>query len=148
MGGAKSITHMYTYNEYLYYYINKRDIPHVEEVLQKKPELISDPITPTSKVTALIQTASTNNLELAQILITKYSADPNLPSQKGETPLIAAIRKNHLEMVKFLIEKGADPHYVDAAGFSTIEYSILQGLYEICFLIYSKLQVKDLKSPE
>ena len=129
MGGVKSITHMYSYSEYMYYYINKKDIQKVEELLQKKPSLISDPITPTSKVTALIQAVSIGSLEIAEMFITKYSADPNLPSPKGETPLIAAIRKNNLTMVEFLLEKGANPNYVDKAGFKTIEHAILQGLY-------------------
>ena len=83
MGGAKSITHMYTYNEYLYYYINKKDVEKVEEVLQKKPSLIKDPLTPITKVTALIQASYTNNLELAELFLTKYEADPNLASEKG-----------------------------------------------------------------
>ena len=83
MGGVKSLTNMYTYNEYLYYYINKKDVSKVEEVLAKKPSLISDPITPTSKVTALIQASTINSHELADLFITKYEADPNLPSPKG-----------------------------------------------------------------
>lgn len=29
MGAAKTIANMYTYNEYLYYYINANDIPKV-----------------------------------------------------------------------------------------------------------------------
>lgn len=29
MGGVKSIAHMYTYNEYLYFYINKKDKKNV-----------------------------------------------------------------------------------------------------------------------
>lgn len=62
MGGVKSLTNMYSYNEYMYYYINKRDTQKVEELLTKKPSLIFDALTPTSKVTALIQTAFTNNI--------------------------------------------------------------------------------------
>lgn len=65
MGGVKSLTNMYSYNEYLYYYINRGDLAKVEEVLAKKPSLIRDPITPTSKVTALMQAAYNNNTELA-----------------------------------------------------------------------------------
>ena len=65
MGGVKSLTNMYTYNEYLYFYINKKDAAKCEEILAKKPGLIKDALTPVSKVTALIQAAYTNNLELA-----------------------------------------------------------------------------------
>lgn len=77
MGGVQTLAHMYTYNEYLYYYINAKDTGKVEEILEKKPNLIKDPLTTKSKVTALVQVASTNNIELAELLIEKYEADPN-----------------------------------------------------------------------
>lgn len=62
MGAAKTIANMYTYNEYLYYYINAKNINMVEEILAKRPNLIKDPLTAVSKVTALGQTALTGNL--------------------------------------------------------------------------------------
>ena len=46
-----------------------------------------------------------------------------------------------------LLEKGADPNYVDNAGFKTIEYAILQGFYEICYILYPKLEEKELRAP-
>lgn len=73
--------------------------------------------------------ALTGNIELARILIEKYGADVNLVSERGETALISATRKNHVEMVRFLLSKGADPNYIDKIGFKTIEHAILQGLY-------------------
>ena len=45
-------------------------------------------------------------------------------------------------MVKFLVEKGANPNYSDKAGFKTIEYAILQGLYEIAYFLYQKIAGK------
>ena len=83
MGAAKTMANMYTYNEYLYYYINAKDTNHVEEILAKRPNLIKDPLTAVSKVTALTQTATTNNIPLADLLINKYHADVNLPTPKG-----------------------------------------------------------------
>jgi ankyrin repeat protein len=47
----------------------------------------------------------------AQLLLA--GADVNAPSREGETPLMLAVRGNHPELVKTLIEKGAD---VDAAA--------------------------------
>lgn len=73
-----------------------------------------------SKVTALNQVATTNNLELCQLLVERYGADVNLASPRGETPLISAIRKNNVEMVKLLLSKGADPNYIDKIGLKTI----------------------------
>jgi ankyrin repeat protein len=44
----------------------------------------------------MTQTASTGNLELATLLIDKYKADVNQISERGETALISAIRKNRI----------------------------------------------------
>lgn len=62
MGAAKTVANMYTYNEYLYYYINAKNTKMIEEILEKRPNLIKDPLTAISKVTALNQVATTNNL--------------------------------------------------------------------------------------
>lgn len=64
-----------------------------------------------------------------KLLVEKYKADINLPSPKGLTPLISALQRNHIKLVKVLLEMGADPNYEDANGLRTIDYAILQGLY-------------------
>lgn len=45
-------------------------------------------------------------------------------------------------MVKFLLSKGADPNYIDNIGLKTIEYAILQGLYEIAYILLPLLKDK------
>ena len=142
MGLAKSIAHSYTYNEYLYYYINKGDVNKVEEILKAKPSLIKDPLTAHSKTTALNRATQNGNISLAKLLIEKYEADVNLASEKGETPLISAIKRNHVKLVKLLLEKGADPNYVDPLGLRTIDHAILPGFYEVSQLLYCELKEK------
>lgn len=58
----KSAAHSYTYNEYLYYYINKKDTAKVEEILNLKPNLIKDPLTLHSKTTALNRACYNGNI--------------------------------------------------------------------------------------
>lgn len=72
----------------------------------------------------------------------------NLVSERGETALISATRKNHVEMVQFLLSKGADPNYIDKIGFKTIEHAILQGLYEIAYILYPLIKDKEFRTPE
>ena len=136
MGVAKSLAHSYTYNEYLYYYINKGDVSKIEEILQIRPSLIRDPLTPHSKTTALNRATQNGNISLVKLLIEKYEADVNLVSEKGETPLMSAIKRNHVKLVKLLLEKGADPNYIDSLGLRTIDHAILPGFYEISQLLY------------
>lgn len=49
-------------------------------------------------------------------------------------------------MVRLLLAKGADPNYIDNIGYMTIEYAILQGLYEICLMLYPLLKNKELRT--
>ena len=48
------------------------------------------------------------NLDLARLLL-RYGADPNISTNDGETPLMTAARGGHHEMVKILLEAGANP---------------------------------------
>jgi len=48
-----------------------------------------------------------NNLALAELLFSR-GADVNAIVEYDETPLINASRQGHLEMVQFLVERGAD----------------------------------------
>ena len=57
-------------------------------------------------------------ISLVKLLIEKYEADVNLVSEKGETPLMSAIKRNHVKLVK--LEKGADPNYIGSFGLRTI----------------------------
>ena len=41
MGAVKSITHTYTTNEYLFWYIEKNDISKIEQLLNDQPQLIN-----------------------------------------------------------------------------------------------------------
>lgn len=140
------MAHMLTYNEYLYYYINKGDLKNIEDILKLRPNLISDPITPHTKTTALNRACYNGKPDVIKLLVEKYEADINLPSQKGETPLISAVKRKHLDVVKYLLNKGANPDYVDKAGFKAIDYAILPGYYEIAQIIYCESKDKEIKS--
>lgn len=57
---------------------------------------------------------------LLLVLLLSYGANPNTLNDRQQSPLAGAIFKNELEVVKLLIEGGADPEWgtptaVDAA---------------------------------
>lgn len=51
-------------------------------------------------------------------------------------------------MVKLLLNKGANPDYIDKIGYKTIEYAILQGLYEIAYYLLPRLKDKELRTAD
>lgn len=62
--------------------------------------------------------------------------------------MIAAIKRNHTKVVKYLLQNNADPDYLTGFGLKTIEFAILPGFYEIALLLYEKVKSKDLRSHE
>ena len=74
--------------------------------------------------------------------------DVNAVTPKGETALGIAVKRKNLNIVKLLIEKGADPNYKNDKQLSAIDYAILPGYYNIAAYLYTKIDDKTLKDEE
>ncbi len=144
MGAAKVIANSMTYNEYLYWYIEKGDVAKVEEVIAKKPEVLTQPLKVHTKATALNRACYNGNMELVKLFVEKYEVDINLPSERGETPLIVAAKRNKLEIVRYLLAQKADADFLSSEGFLAIEYSILNGFYAVSQLILEAMTDKKI----
>ncbi|MFN4199490.1 MAG: ankyrin repeat domain-containing protein [Flavobacterium sp.] len=70
----------------------------------------------------LILASYTGSLELVRLLVTKGAA-VNYNSSMG-TALMAAIVKNHVTVVQFLLEKGADVNIWDERGTTPLIYAV------------------------
>lgn len=78
-------------------------------------------------------------------LFVSQGADIDLPCKKnGNTPLMWAAWRNNIEMLEFLIEKGADIHIVNFKGEDALDVAVSRISYE-CALILKKsgLQPKE-----
>lgn len=53
-------------------------------------------------------------------------ANPNIQNSKGETPIIKAVLEGNIEMVRLLVERGADRFKKDNSGASAVDYAITQ----------------------
>ena len=65
-------------------------------------------------------------VEGAQILV-DHGARVDEPSQTGETPLIAAVHRRDVPMMRVLLKAGADPSRKDNSGRSAREYAELDS---------------------
>ena len=62
-------------------------------------------------------------LEEAADWLLQKGAKIDAPNKRGETPLILAVQRRQLAMVKFLLKHGADPDKRDSfAGYSARDY--------------------------
>jgi len=81
---------------------------------------------------SVLDTAAYNgNMEIAKILIFE-GVDPNEKDEVGNVPLISAISGGaDIEMVKFLVNNGADVNAVDGKGESALENAYIWGDSEL-----------------
>ena len=56
------------------------------------------------------------------------------------------MKRNHLHLVRYLLDKGANPEHKTNQDLLVIEYAILQGLYEVSLMLYEKIKHKELRN--
>lgn len=61
--------------------------------------------------------------------------NPNVKDKDGWTPLIHAVRGDHVEIVRLLLGAGADPSLETKEGSTAIDWANLQGNLEIDSLL-------------
>src|SRR5262245_48464482 len=86
----------------------------------------------------LLEAARTGNLQRVQELLNK-GADIQTKNKYGTTPLFFAAAKGHLEVARFLLEKGADPNQKDTFyGSTAIEWAAQEGHFDVVKLLLQK----------
>ena len=64
--------------------------------------------------------------------------DINIQNKYGWTPLHIAIRRNHKNMVEYLLDKGADIDRVDGVGWTPLMEAIMDNMTELCALLVAR----------
>ncbi len=95
--------------------INRRVLPNPDTFEYKQVE-----------TTALIQTIEARCLDCVQQLLTA-GADPNLPTSRGESPLLVALKYGESAIADILIKQGAKLDAVDQQGNSLFTYALERG---------------------
>ncbi|CAI9726010.1 ankyrin repeat RBE_0220 [Octopus vulgaris] len=94
---------------------------------------------------ALMQSCQNGQLDFVQMLIVKGHVNPNAHDQyDGSTPLIAAAKFGHIEIVRFLLTRNVDATYRDKLrNFTAGDYASVNGHRE-CWLVLQEAS-EDLK---
>lgn len=74
----------------------------------------------------------------------EYGADVN-EKLNGITPLMYAARYNKVEIIKYLLLKGADRNIKDSQGFTALKYAELSNAYEAIAILKSSLVKEQVK---
>ena len=76
--------------------------------------------------TALHWAAQRGDVNIAKILLDSQTNDVNCIDDEGKTPLHFSVIVGHLDMVKFLIERGADVDAVAGDGTTPIFHAVME----------------------
>jgi ankyrin repeat protein len=57
---------------------------------------------------------------MVTFLVEKFNADVNFATEIGETPLVAAVKRDHIRVIRYLLEHGADPNFISSIGLSVL----------------------------
>jgi ankyrin repeat protein len=60
--------------------------------------------------------------------------------------LTTAIKRNHIDIVRYLVENNADVNFVAKNGLRAIEYAILPGFYEIATILFQRMSNQQKQS--
>jgi ankyrin repeat protein len=86
--------------------------------------------------------AATGQYKILKQLYELNAKGFDLPTNNGSTPLHLACRNGRTSAVMFLLEKGADPNYLDTRGWNALHYGVQSGnVYTTRKLIEAKTKV-------
>ena len=85
-------------------------------------------------MTALMNGAARGNILVIAVLATN-DADMDVQDNLGETALIKAVKEGHREVIRHLIDAGADIHITDYSGYSAYDHGMRSRDYRVKSLI-------------
>ena len=101
-------------------------------------------ICPSFNTRMLFSSIRNGMIEAVKFILENSTLQINTKDSKQNTPLIDACRSGFIEIVKYLISKGADIHIKNKDGYSALLFSVVYEQYEIAkYLIDNGANIED-----
>lgn len=82
--------------------------------------------------------STSGNTKAVEMIVCTGDSDIDFQNQKGWTPLMQAVSSENTEMVKLLIEKGANIHLTEQYGLAALHVACATGSIELVSLLLQK----------
>ena len=123
--------------ENLYLAVNAADELWITKILEKKPDLVNEPLTDDGKTNA-ISRACYCGLPHIILLLIKHGADLNRTGSSGISGLMWTAVRGHLDCCKILVEFGANISQTGPHEMTALDFAALHGNYTVAFYLYSR----------
>lgn len=115
-------------------------------MLDKRPELISRPITIDCKSPPLLIAVRTDSAQLVELILA-LGADPLGKDKRGRDARMSAAHLNCLNSLRYLLDHQVpfDPEARSVDGLSALDYAIVRGYQQAAVLLLPLYKVDSLK---
>ena len=115
--------------------IQENDTEKVRQLLESDQKLANVPLC--NGATSPLNRAVFNDCQAMVTMLLYKGADIDAKTKKmGRTPLMWASYRNNLDLVKLLLEKGADKDMEDDEGLNCFDIAVIRLQYEIAHFLY------------
>lgn len=126
--------------------IQRNSDGEVNDYLKKHPELASAPLY-NGKTNPICRATCCGFRNIVMLLL-EHGADVGERSDDGRTPLMWAAIMNNVQMVDFLLEKGAKVTDVDTKDFNALDNAAIRMNYRTAYHLYHGGHGLEFKSAE
>lgn len=123
--------------ENLYLAINAADELWITQILERKPDLVNEPLTDDGKTNAITRACYCGLPHIILHLI-KHGADLNRAGSSSITGLMWAAARGHLDCCKILVEFGANIDQTGPHGMNALDFAVLHGNYPVAFYLSTR----------
>ena len=104
----------------------------IKLILDRSPAFVNEAMDGHNQTPPLHRAVWRNDRKVVDLLL-ESGADINLQVEAGHTPLMWAAKRNHMDMLVYLLERGADPSLANQQqmSFSALDYAIQFGNYSL-----------------